>query len=692
MKIAIIDIIGIPYDGSTIEKQGLGGSESAVVLNARALAAEGFSVTVFNNCITNQAQPGIYNNVVYRPLSELADEHEFDIVISSRTVIPFTSENDYAKLNDARAWQFKHINLYERIVSKAKLRVLWMHDTFCLGDNLIEELAVSNRITDIFTLSDWHTAYITNCNHGRRRNFEVLKNKIFITRNGANVYHKEVDISAKDPDLFVYNASVSKGMIPLVTDIWPRIKELIPKAKLKIIGGYYLFDTKSEPDEQENKWRTMAADPQNSKLGIEYTGIITQKEIADILTKASFMLYPNSFPETFGISTLESLLYNTPVITCRFGALEEIAIDGSCYLIDYAIEPNALFPDINKDQQIDLFIRVTVSAHRNKYLHQQKQYFCNIIKDLASWNTIAKQWKQHFYHKVGAYLPRSEYQTVNKINHRVHKVLSRRFHNKVELNNYKASNEQRITIVSPFYNCANYISQCILSVASQDYDNYKHILIDDCSTDNTLSVVKSTIADLPLELQNKFIVISNKSNQGAVKNQIDNIRKLKTDDIIMLLDGDDSLINDNTIFSYYNAIYDGSTEFTYGSCWSVVDNIPLISQPYPESIKKSGKYRTHHFNWILPYTHLRTFKKSLLNDMDDSSFKDYDGNWFKAGGDGSVFYSLIEAADPDKVKCLQDIVCNYNDVNELNDYKVNSEIQTKNAKEIVSMPKIKKKF
>ena len=32
MKIAIIDIIGIPYDGTTVFKQGLGGSESAVTL------------------------------------------------------------------------------------------------------------------------------------------------------------------------------------------------------------------------------------------------------------------------------------------------------------------------------------------------------------------------------------------------------------------------------------------------------------------------------------------------------------------------------------------------------------------------------------------------------------------------------------------------------------------------------------
>jgi hypothetical protein len=161
----------------------------------------------------------------------------------------------------------------------------------------------------------------------------------------------------------------------------------------------------------------------------------------------------------------------------------------------------------------------------------------------------------------------------------------------------------------------------------------------------------------------------------------------------MLLDGDDSLVNDNSIFARYNTIYDGTTEFTYGSCWSMADNIPLISQPYPEAVKQAGTYRQHHFNWILPYTHLRTFRKNLINNLDDSLFKDEQGEWYKAGGDGSVFYALIEAADPDKVKCLQDVVYNYNDINPLNDYKVNAVEQNQTAHAIVTkMTQPKKKI
>jgi FkbM family methyltransferase len=559
-----------------------------------------------------------------------------------------------------------------------------MHDTFCLGDHFIERLAVSDRITDIFALSDWHLTYITNCLHSEeRRNYEVLKRKVFITRNGARIYNDEVDIAAKDRDLFVYNASVTKGMVPLVNDIWPHVKRHIPNAKLKVIGGYYRFSTNSNPDQQELDWRRMSADPKNAALDIEFTGVISQKEISEILTRANFMIYPCAFPETFGISTLESICYNTPVITCRFGALEEIALEGACYLIDYAVEPNGLFPHINKPQQIEAFVKTTVEAYYNPYLHQQKQYYCNIVKDVAGWDSVALQWKQLFFKRNNRYLSRDEYRKVTKINHKVHKIWNRRNHNVVELETHRVGNEQEIAVVSTFYNCRDYIKNCILSVATQDYDNYKHYLIDDYSTDDTVQIATDFINLLPKHAQDKIVLISNTENKGAPRNHVENIRKLNDDAIVMLLDGDDSLVNDNSIFAYYNALYDGSTEFSYGSCWSMVDNIPLISQPYPKAIKEARAYRQHKFNWNMPYTHLRTFKKYLLNDIDDGMFQNEDGEWYKAGGDGSVFYALIEAADPHKVKCVQDIIQNYNDINPMNDYKINADEQTKNANSIL---------
>jgi hypothetical protein len=94
-------------------------------------------------------------------------------------------------------------------------------------------------------------------------------------------------------------------------------------------------------------------------------------------------------------------------------------------------------------------------------------------------------------------------------------------------------------------------------------------------------------------------------------------------------------------------------------------------------------YKQYKFNWNIPYTHLRTFKKYLINNIQESVFKDKNGDWFRAGGDNATFYNIIEQAHPNKVKAISDIVCFYNDINPLNDYKVNQLEQTKNVEFIL---------
>jgi len=48
-----------------------------------------------------------------------------------------------------------------------------------------------------------------------------------------------------------------------------------------------------------------------------------------------------------------------------------------------------------------------------------------------------------------------------------------------------------VSIVTPVYNGAKYISECIESVLSQTYQNWEYIIVNNCSTDNTLEIVQS---------------------------------------------------------------------------------------------------------------------------------------------------------------------------------------------------------
>lgn len=692
LRIAIIDVLGLTYDATTVENFGLGGSESAVIYIAKELQQLGCEVTIFNNCTDSRAKAGTYDGVKYVDLAffneqhgpDVPHEYHQDIMISSRSVRPFT-EPQYHAL---------------RIIAKKK--ILWMHDTFCDGDTLVEDLVVSGQIDEIFTLSDFHTFYVSSCHHGgTRRNPEVLKNKFFITRNGVKRHIEEIDITKKDRHLFVYNASLTKGMLPLVKDIWPEIKKQIPEARLTVIGGYYRFRDDAEPDAQEKEWRELVKDQTLSRLGIQFTGIIPQKDIADILAKATFFLYPGAFPETFGISTLEALSYNVVPITTRFGALEEVAIDKASYLLDYAIEPNSLYPNINKTEQVRKFVELTIRAHNTPYLTAQKQQYASIVHEVSSWSSVAMQWKQKFYSLMDQYLPVEDYRKVSKINTRVHEIFGRRFSNPEEWGAHRTNPEQRIVLIVPFYNAQDYIANCIRSIATQDYDEYNVYLIDDASTDSTSKIVEETLNEFPFDIRARFTTITNKKNVGAVQNQIETMYKafLERDDIVLLLDGDDALVPRNDIFQFYNTLFDGSVDFAYGSCWSLVDNIPLVAQPYPKAVRDAKAYRQHHFAWGMPYPHLRAFRGQLFTkfvkvqctpfdekNIDSTPFKDAEGNWYRAGGDNAVFYNLIEQADPNKIRAVQDIVYLYNDKNPICDYKIHTEEQMKTANAIAPTP------
>lgn len=676
MKIAFVDVLGLPYDDQTVIKRGLGGSESAVIYLSRELVKLGHSVTVFNTCDVDDCSPGTHAGVQYVPIQDLpTHELEFDVIVSSRTVEPFCS----VQAHDV--WCKQPPGFFDRIRTHKAHKVCWLHDTFCGGDHLLEHLIMQNQIQELFVLSDWHMTYVLNCDHGVKRNYEVLKKRTWITRNGVHHIPDWVDVAAKNPNQFVYNASVSKGMKPLLTKIWPRIHAAIPDATLKIVGGYYKFASHHAPDEQEQTWHQLRAD-HDHKQGVEFLGIIPQAQVSEVLATSTLMLYPAAFPETFGISTLESLCHNTPLVTCDFGALEETAVDMACFKMPYAIEPNGLFPWINSDAQCEQFVNLVLQAHADKLRLQQAQHYCSIVKPLAHWQHVALQWHTHFHKILDSLISVEHYQAHHVHVRRWQQVFGRRTHNPEDSHVCQIAEQPQCWII-PFRNAQDYVSRCIMSVATQQYAPYQVILIDDASDDHTVHMVQHTLATCPLHIRDKFQFWQNDHSVGAVANQHAALtwakHNLPERTICCLLDGDDWLVNRNDIMHMINHHFDAHVQFSYGSAFSLADRMPLIAQEYPPHVRAQGKYREHLFNWLIPYTHLRSFRLHVFDESLKSQWQDAQGNWFKAGGDVAVFYSLIERVPAHSIKVMQDVIVNYNDLNPLNDYKVNSTQQTQTA-------------
>jgi glycosyltransferase involved in cell wall biosynthesis len=66
-----------------------------------------------------------------------------------------------------------------------------------------------------------------------------------------------------------------------------------------------------------------------------------------------------------------------------------------------------------------------------------------------------------------------------------------------------------VSIVLPVFNAQNFIKQSMLSIVSQEYDNWELIVVDDCSTDNSFLIAESlSFTD------NRITVVKNRLNSG----------------------------------------------------------------------------------------------------------------------------------------------------------------------------------
>jgi glycosyltransferase involved in cell wall biosynthesis len=95
-----------------------------------------------------------------------------------------------------------------------------------------------------------------------------------------------------------------------------------------------------------------------------------------------------------------------------------------------------------------------------------------------------------------------------------------------------------ISIIIPVYNAAQHLPRCLQSICDQTYRNIELIVVDDCSNDNSVAVIKNYF--VPSEKNNGIILklISHQKNRGVAAARNTGLEHA-TGDYIYFVDADD---------------------------------------------------------------------------------------------------------------------------------------------------------
>ena len=176
------------------------------------------------------------------------------------------------------------------------------------------------------------------------------------------------------------------------------------------------------------------------------------------------------------------------------------------------------------------------------------------------------------------------------------------------------TNSDQISIIVPLYNSEKYIHETVMSVINQTYTNWELIIVDDCSSDNSVNIVKELMKN-----DNRIKLIDNiNRNSGPAKARNIGIEHA-SGEYISFLDADDVWLKDKLQkqIAYMKSI---DSLFSCTNIQEIDNNSNLISS-------KKRKIYNLIFN-ILPNFRLNTLlitnqictstvmlKRSILNEQ-----------------------------------------------------------------------------
>jgi len=268
---------------SDLDAQGAGGVETTYLELPPALADLGFDVFVAGRCPEHQR-----GRAYYLPHADLAAaDLAPDIVIATRWFEPFD-------------W------------FPAARRILWLQDAWFADCAETLERAHTAVIS-----SPWHKSYVI-----QRYGHSARPGALHVIPLGLDLLRFAAP-SAPEARHAIYSSNPDRGLVELA-QMWPALRAALPDLTLTVTYGWEGLATwDASPAWAAHIQRTRAAieKTMTPQTGVAFTGRLGKQRLAEEMRRASILLYPNNFQETFCLTALEAQAAGVPIVSSQLGAL-----------------------------------------------------------------------------------------------------------------------------------------------------------------------------------------------------------------------------------------------------------------------------------------------------------------------------------------------------------------------------------
>lgn len=165
-----------------------------------------------------------------------------------------------------------------------------------------------------------------------------------------------------------------------------------------------------------------------------------------------------------------------------------------------------------------------------------------------------------------------------------------------------------VSIVMPSYNTGRFIVESIRSVMAQTYTNWELIIVDDCSTDDTMDVISGICS--------RIRVLQNTTNSGAAVSRNRALREARGK-YIAFLDSDDLWAPDK-LEKQIRFMEENGYDFTYTKYNEIDENGAALGVVVggPAHIGKTGMY-----NYCWPGCLTVMYNREVVGDIQIADIK-----------------------------------------------------------------------